>query len=102
METEIMSETENKKTRKHRRPDKRTIRKTVEAVLSLTHGSRLTRTMLITRVAQHLQYPTEEVDEVVKTIGDYIDSNTGRGKQLSHREGVNGGYALKHSPANGR
>src|SRR5579885_786978 len=102
METQIMSETETKKTRKHRRPDKRTIRKTVEHILSLTNGTRLTRTMLITRVAQHLHYPMEEVDEVVKTIGEYIDANTGRGKQLSHREGVNGGYALKHHPANGR
>jgi len=90
------------KARKTRKPDKRTIRKTVDAVLSLTNGTRLTRTLLITRVAHHLQFPTDMVDEVVKAIGEYIDTNTGRGKQLSYREGVNGGYALKHHTANAR
>jgi len=99
METQTNTDT---KTRKTRKPDKRTIRKTVEHILALAPNSRLSRTMLITRVAQHLQYPTEEVDMVVEAIGEYLDANTGRGKQLSYRDGCNGGYALKHTPANAR
>ena len=78
------------------------IKAAIVSVLRKQSPNRANMTYLITHVMNALKPPTSDFLPAYQAVSEYIHVNTGKGKILSYRAGIAGGYAVKSTTRKAR